>query len=351
MDDFFYLCGLMVALLVVSNLWVYWRVLLPLRKLAAQATALTGGDLTVFQSPCGGIGEIDQLRRAMAGMVGHIRRTQQQTSVYRDALTNGQEAERARIAHELHDDTTQALIAIAQSLDLAGQWIGTERPQAAEMLKGARIQAVEAVGNLRRLIADLRPPALEELGLVPALRMLNLPDIVIDVEVEGQQRRLDEHEELALFRVAQEAVRNSARHGLVHQIDMQVAYLKDRTRLVVTDDGKGFDLARMDTLAAEGHYGLLGIQERIQHLNGTVAVRTAPKQGTRIQVEIPLKTDFQPSDVVRDPVCSAIIQPQQAYGSTVYEGERYYFCCPVCQGAFQRDPQLYLVENHNQSED
>ncbi|MDX1993837.1 MAG: histidine kinase [bacterium] len=342
MNGMAHLWIVLCLLLISGSLWIYVRVLRPLRRLAAQSAQLTGGDLNALHLSCGGIREIDDIRRAMAGMVGHIRRTQDEGLVYRDALTNGQEAERTRLAHELHDDTVQAFIAIGQSIDLAIQ-LGDVAPKAAEVLKSARAQAVEAVDNLRRLIADLRPPALEELGLVPALRMMRLANIDLRVDVDGVERRLDEEQELTLFRVAQEAVRNAWRHGRASQVTLHVDYAPHHIQLIIHDNGHGFVLPDSpDCFAAEGHYGLLGIQERVRDLNGTVSIDSAPGHGTRIQVELPTIPTPQPDDVVRDPVCSALIRPQQAYGSVVYDGQRYYFCCPVCQGEFQRSPQTYL---------
>lgn len=96
---------------------------------------------------------------------------------------------------------------------------------------------------------------------------------------------------------------------------------------------------RVECLADQGHYGLLGIYERVRSLNGTVQVFSTVGHGTRLQIEIPYETRNQPAD----PVCTAVIQPDQAYGSVEYQGEPYYFCCPVCQGAFQKEPELYLT--------
>lgn len=225
----------------------------------------------------------------------------------------------ARIAHELHDDTVQSLVAIAQSLDLASNWIQRDPEHAAGMLKMAPTQAVETVEGLRRLIADLLPPALEELGLIPALQMLaeNEDEIAVTVKATGKERRLYGPRELTLFRSVQEAIRNAQRHGEAKNITVEVDY--------------------------HPQYGLLGMHERVHHLNGDIHVSSKPGQGTELIVMLPLDTIDQPTEAVRDPVCAAIIQPQQAYGSVQYKDQRYYFCCPVCQGAFQSDAEMYLV--------
>jgi signal transduction histidine kinase/YHS domain-containing protein len=336
---------LAIIILAAGNLWLVVRVLLPVRRLAAQTARLSGGDLRAFQQPCSGIAEIDTLRRTLASMAGHVRRAQQESLAYHSALTAGQEAERARIARELHDDTVQSLIAIAQSIELAGKWIEEQPARASDMLRLARAQAVESVDNLRRLIGDLRPPALEELGLVPALRILARDTNAIEVEVviSGKERRLDETRALALFRGAQEGVHNAGKHSGAERVRVEVAYAQDEVVLTVSDQGAGFVVPQpVSALVEGGRYGLTGMVERVESLGGQVSIRSAPGQGTIVTITLPVQPSAQPAATVRDPVCRADIQPDQAYASVIYEGETYYFCCPVCQGAFQRSPQTYL---------
>lgn len=345
MHDAIWLCAGLLTTLLIINSWLVVRVLRPLRRLAEQANCLTTGDFTALEQPCGGIREVDALRRSLFAMVGHVRRVQDQKRQYTDALTDGQEAERTRIARELHDDTVQTLIGIAQGIDLASQWI-TDRPkESTQMLTEVRTQAVEAVNNLRTMIADLRPPALEELGLVSALNMLvsKYKPLLAEVIVSGVERRLGTDQELTLFRSAQEALNNSQQHSHATQVTIKVEYTPQHVKLTVEDNGKGFSPPQsLDELAGKRHYGLLGIQERVQSLEGTVNIHSQPGQGASISIDLPCVETSQPSDVVHDPVCSALVKPHQAYGSVVYENERYYFCCPVCQGAFQKNPLLYL---------
>jgi two-component system, NarL family, sensor histidine kinase UhpB len=340
----FRLWGLLLAGL---NMWFYWRVMGPLRQLTSSAQKLSQGDLTALEQGYPAAPQIEGLRTAMNAMVGHVRRAQAQERTYIQALTSGQEAERARIARELHDDTTQSLIAIAQSLEIAQGLIGADTP-ASTLLKTARSQAIEAVNNLRVLIANLRPPSLAELGLISALHLLaeGTQDTQVMVEAIGKVRRLNEMQELALFRSAQEALWNAQRHGQAKHVDIQLVYDDDKVQITMQDDGIGF-VPPQDwlSLSAAGHYGLVGIYERIQLLGGTFQLNSTPGIGTRIQISIPLQKILQPGDVVRDPVCSAVIQPHQAYANVAYKGAQYYFCCPVCQGAFQANPEVYLCED------
>lgn len=333
------------VLLLAGNVWFVWRVLRPLNRLATQAQTLASGDFAAFDEACGGIRDIDALRRAMAGMVHHVRRAQQQSRAYADSLSVGQETERARVARELHDDTVQSLIAIAQSIDLTRAWITTQPEQAIAMLDASRKQTIDAVENLRNLIGDLRPPALDELGLVAALNLLaeKTHDVDVQVTVNGRVNRMDEQYELALFRVAQEAIHNASRHGNATSVTVTVNCVETGVNLTIHDNGRGFTVPDdLTELAAQKHFGLLGIYERISHLDGQFSIKSGAGKGTTISVFLPKNDITQPAHTVRDPVCTALIEPHTAYGHTVYQGETYYFCCPVCQGAFKQNPDLYL---------
>jgi len=343
--SFIELCGVSAALLIFSNLWFYLRVLRPIRQLSLQAEQLTQGDLDCFKTDCGGIKEIKQLRHAMAGMVNHIQHAQEQSRAYAEKLADGQELERKRIAHELHDDTIQSTVAITHSIDLAKSWVTSDSERATEMLHLARQQAVEVVTNLRNLIAGLRPPALEELGLIPALEMEveRVGNLAVDLKVKGVQRRISESRELALFRSTQEALKNICKHSRADRVNITVEYFVEGITLRVEDDGIGFSPPSiLGELALNNHYGLIGIQERISSLDGWIRVESEIHTGTTLTVYLPSEKINQPNQRVVDPVCYAQIEPQEAYDSLFYEGETYYFCCPVCQGSFQKSPTLYL---------
>ncbi len=337
-----------LLLSLLAHCWLYMRVWHPLNTLTAQADRLSTGEFTAFVHTSGGITQIEALRRAMQGMVSHVRRAQQQHRVYHNSLSEGQEAERARLARELHDETVQSLIAIAQSIDLAQTWVKGDPDRAGSMLKLARDQTVQSVEVLRNLIADLRPPALDELGLVAALKMQaeRTCPTQVNISVKGTERRIDPGIALGLFRITQEALTNAHRHSGSAQIHVDVSFRRDGIQLHIDDDGEGFELpADLNDLALERHYGLLGMQERTAALNGLLQIRSERGKGTKILVTIPEKEQLQPAETVRDPVCSALLQPDQAYSNLIYEGRRYYFCCPVCEGAFQRDPAVYLRDH------
>jgi signal transduction histidine kinase/YHS domain-containing protein len=334
-----------LAIALALNVWLIGRVMLPVRRLERQTRRLAQGEMQALHADCGGVGAVRSLQHTMASMAGHVQRAQAEGLLHRHALTEGQEAERARLARELHDDTVQSLIVVAQRIDLALHWMPNDPQRAADTLCGARDSAVESVNNLRRLIADLRPPVLAELGLGAALRLLADHDARIEVAVRGVARRLNEAHELAVFRVAQEAVRNAQRHAQASRITLDLVFEPAAVCLTVRDDGRGFSLPQLSDngTARETHYGLLGMRERIESLHGRFELSSERGQGTVVRVALPLEDGTQPASSARDPVCGAVIRPQQAYGSLIHAGETYYFCCPVCQGAFQRDPDAYLA--------
>lgn len=332
---------------ITSNLWFYLRVLRPIQQLADRATRLSEGDLDSFDAPCEGINEVRELRRALAGMVGHVRRAHEQGRAFSAQLATGQEQERKRLARELHDDTVQSLIGITQRLDLAKTFAATDIDRALTLLGETRVQTVAIVTRLRDMIAGLRPPALEELGFIPALQMQveGLSGLDVNLKIDGTTRRLDESRELTLFRVVQEALTNVQRHSGADQVIVGIHYRSDAVELHVQDNGRGFKPPTdLGSLVLDQHYGLVGIQERIAPFGGELDVCSSSGKGTTLRVLLPTTSQTQPHQRVQDPVCRAWIEPEQAYGSVVYEGQTYYFCCPVCQGAFQKAPATHLSD-------
>lgn len=327
----------------VSNIWFYVRVLRPLRQLSHQAGQLERGEMDALNLACGGISEIARLQRSMAGMARHIQTALAQTEAYADQLADGQERERKRLARELHDSTVQSLVAITQTTELAKTWLTSAPDRATEMLSVARQQAVEAVADLREFIADLRPPSLEELGLVAALGLLvERSPLHVTLKTEGMPRRLPEGVELALFRVAQEGLNNAHRHSQTDTASLTLTYAPDGVTLVVADSGRGFEvMSDVRRYALSGHYGLMGLHERLGNLGGTLRVTSAAGRGTRLSAHIPTEA-VRAQGVLYDPVCGMDILNGQAYATLTYDGREYGFCCPVCKGAFERTPERYL---------
>jgi signal transduction histidine kinase len=212
-------------------------------------------------------------------------------------LLRSREEERARLARDLHDDPIQSLVGLNLQLGLllaqaepspAGE--ATESP--AEALRAMRAEVRELLADLRQVCAELRPPMLDTLGLGAALRAL-ADDwlaqcgvaIHLDLPPDAALRPLPDEVAVNLYRVVQEALGNIARHAEAQQVTLRLAWQDSRLSLALHDDGRGFPVPdTLHSLAAEGHFGLVGMQERVNLIGGTWTVESAPAQGTTIRV-------------------------------------------------------------------
>jgi two-component system sensor histidine kinase UhpB len=203
-----------------------------------------------------------------------------------------QEEERKRIARELHDETAQALA----TLDLNLERIQAVLDDAAarERLASSRQLLQQTMDGLRKLVYDLRPTMLDDLGLIPAIRWyartrLGTEGIKVHVEPTECLDRFAPSLETALFRIAQEGINNIAQHAHASNAWVYLTCHNRQVVLIVEDDGRGFDVDRMVSPGgAEGHLGLFGIQERVFLLGGTFAVDSTLKGGTRLTVTVPV---------------------------------------------------------------
>ena len=201
------------------------------------------------------------------------------------------ERERQRWAHELHDDTLQALGAMRVVLSSA---VRTGSP---EIIRGTVERAVEELGEeivaLRGLISELRPAALDELGLGPAIEGLveqqaAAGDLEIDADVSigdgSPSSRLEPELESALYRVVQEALTNVVKHARAERVRLSLRETEDRIEILVRDDGHGFDTGH----PKEG-FGLVGMLERIELADGELQIRSQPGEGTEVRASVPAR--------------------------------------------------------------
>jgi two-component system, NarL family, sensor histidine kinase DevS len=202
------------------------------------------------------------------------------------------EGERQRWARELHDDTLQSLSAVRIGLSAA------KRSQQADGLTEAVGQAVdqleEAIANLRALITDLRPAALDELGVSAAIEALAERtarsgievDVSVDLAEEGgsSPNRLTGEVETALYRLVQEALTNAAKHGHAKRASVEIREDGDSVCLLVRDDGRGFD-----PRAKSSGFGLPGMRERVGLLDGELEITSGPDGGTTVSATIPAR--------------------------------------------------------------
>jgi len=269
-------------------------VIRPLQELERQAGKLASGDFTAIERPVGGIGEIASLQLTLARMARQIRAYQDSIRRYLGALTQGQEDERRRLARELHDDTVQSLIALDQRVQLAQHAMKTGAPDTAERLAEVRRLTASLIEEVRRVIRALRPIYLEDLGLLTALEMLT-QDIEKTTGIRGTFRtegaavRLRPQHEIAAYRIVQEALNNVARHAGASAVRVEAAFIAGSLVGRVQDNGKGFTAPRgAGDLAASGHYGLLGMQERAELIGARLSIQSAPGAGTTVELQLPL---------------------------------------------------------------
>jgi signal transduction histidine kinase len=205
-----------------------------------------------------------------------------------DKILEAQEAERGRIARELHDETGSALTAVLLGLAaIDGAATLSEARQAAATLRKDASSALENVG---RLALALRPPALDEFGLAAALKDLSsgLEDRggpKVDLEIDlPTDTRLPAKLETAIFRITQEALTNIVKHADAKTVRIAFAWRERSVMLAVEDDGRGFSTER----GSNGGYGLVGMRERVASLNGSLEIESKHLAGTRLAIEIPL---------------------------------------------------------------
>jgi signal transduction histidine kinase len=267
------------------------RVIRPLQQLDEQAQRAGHGDYAALAQPIGGISEVQTLHATLAQMADEIRRYQRSIQSYAAAITRSQEDERSRIARELHDETVQALIALDQRTQMIERICKRDPQLAAVKLGELRDMTAGTIAEVRRVIRNLRPIYLDDLGLAPAIDMLTQTidesaGLTATFAVEGEIRRLAPERELALYRIVQEALNNVMKHAQARHVRVQLAY-GDQLTVLIQDDGRGFELPdRADALSELGHFGLIGMRERAELIDAQLTIHSSPGTGTTIELEL-----------------------------------------------------------------
>ena len=264
-------------------------VLRPLLVLTRAAERITGGDL-VERIPPLPDDEVGRLGRSLETMRARLERDDRRAELLKRFLT-AQEGERMRIARELHDETCQTISALSFRLESAFGELPPGEPRA--RLEEAKGLAGRALDDLHRVIFDLRPSVLDDLGLLAAVRWyaarhLEPLGITVKCEFEDVEARVPHEIATAVFRIAQEALLNVARHAAAEDVLVQIAAGEKNLLLEIEDDGRGID-PRSVVLAESGRgLGLLGMRERVEILGGKMSLDSAPGEGTHLVFEIPI---------------------------------------------------------------
>lgn len=235
--------------------------------------------------------------RATTAALVELRLAHRRLGQLHGRLEAAKEEERRFIAHELHDELGQMLTALKLRLQLhPSSRPGDPAGARGEGLPDPLQLIDQIIGQVRTLSGDLRPPLLDEVGLIPALRAYLqsqevLSGVVMELEagepLGGQVRQPDF--EIACFRVVQESVTNALRHAAARRVRVRLAGDGGRVSLSIRDDGRGFDTGTLDGAAAAGHLGVVGMRERVRARGGVFHLTSRPGGGTAVEIEIPVR--------------------------------------------------------------
>lgn len=216
--------------------------------------------------------------------------------MFATSVQQAQEEERRRIARELHDDLGQQLSALKFNIEVFEDTVATGDRKVRSKLKHIKQQIDNMIVAIRRISADLHPSALDDFGLVIAIKLLSkefekVHHITTTFDSKDSQlERYDPHVEIALYRIAQEALANVAKHARANSVTLQLTHRDNNVALTIEDNGKGIDAAKLKNGKGSGHgLGLISMKERAEHLGGALRFESGPDEGTKIHVEIPLQ--------------------------------------------------------------
>ncbi len=208
-------------------------------------------------------------------------------------LLEAQEEERKRISRELHDDTAQYLALLKLEMDSLIEKERIHNPQTVERLEQLRVTADKALNEVRRFSHELRPSVLEHFGLTSALELIigefrNACPTEVNFNVHGQEKRLTDDVELALFRITQEALSNIRKHAEASTAEVHLKFTPRKVRLTIADNGKGFIVGKKSEPGGKGSLGLVGMRERAHLIGADLKIRSKPRAGTIIYVDLPV---------------------------------------------------------------
>lgn len=279
---------------IAANAVIIQLALEPLRLLKRTVDRVQDGDVDarVPSSPLADR-DMEGLTRATNAMLDRLGDYRSRLRDVAASALNAAEEERRRISLELHDDASQRLAAILMRLRLARGLDDEEAKDA--VLEEVRRELAEAADGLRRYAQGLRPPALDELGLGPAIEshVRHIADAAVapvEVETEGVGRLESPEAELALYRIVQEGITNALRHSAARNIQVKLERRDGVVVAIVADDGVGFDvdgvLARHD---GEHGLGLFGMRERAEYVGGRVEIHSEEGKGTTVRAAVPAR--------------------------------------------------------------
>ena len=218
--------------------------------------------------------------------------TLQQRQKVGGKIIKAQEAERRRVAREIHDGPAQSMASIVFRAEVCEKLTATDMDRAKNELKGLREQVRFCLKEIRKIIFDLRPMTLDDLGLVPTLHKIldtlkEQTGIEGELKIVGEEKRLSSYIEIGVFRSIQEALNNVAKHSGASKVIVRLEFTPAFIGVLVEDNGRGFDVA-----ATHGSqsFGLVGMHERVKILDGEITVRSEKDKGTKVFIQVPLNS-------------------------------------------------------------
>ena len=209
-------------------------------------------------------------------------------------IIKAQEDERLRVSREIHDGPAQEMANLIYQASICERLVDTRPEEAKAGLQELRRQIRTCLADVRQIIFDMRPMSLDDLGLVPALRQLvsKLEERKIlktDFQVNGKERALEKHVEVTLFRIIQEGLNNIHRHAGVSEGRLRLLFSPNDLSILISDEGRGFDMAETEEMrksgTGNGHFGILGMEERAKLIGASLNVISNPGEGTKIHVK------------------------------------------------------------------
>lgn len=211
-------------------------------------------------------------------------------------IIKAQEDERLRVSREIHDGPAQEMANLIYQASICERLVDTRPDEAKAGLQELRRQIRTCLADVRQIIFDMRPMSLDDLGLVPALRQLvsKLEERKIlktDFQVNGKERALEKHVEVTLFRIIQEGLNNIHRHAGVSQGRLRLLFSQNDLSILISDEGRGFDMEEIEEMrrtgTGNGHFGILGMEERAKLIGAALNVISVQGEGTKIHVKLP----------------------------------------------------------------
>lgn len=247
---------------------------------------------------------LSYLSSQIGGVVWQIEAVQKEKFVGA-RIIKAQEDERHRISRELHDGVAQDLANLIFQTVICEKLMDRDPEEAKSSIQGVRQGIRECISSVRQVIFDMRPMALDDQGLAPAIHQLcgNMAErglVAADYDWDGEEYALPKHVEIAVFRIVQEALNNVAHHAGVKKAKVRVHFTPTAVNILVEDKGKGFDpdaLAErksVDVQGAEeedeeeqGHFGIVSMKERAKLVGAEIQVMSAPGKGTKVHIRVP----------------------------------------------------------------